>query len=131
MFGFVSKLAGGFLDKLGLSFLKPIVSFGLNALTGNYVGMIGDIKDMYSQFKDSGFLNKAAKHQPVGDFARDFITRKIDNFVESQIDRLTNHARNNGLRRAESMLDLVNEYRSSSSQINAGRTCNHYSALMG
>lgn len=71
MFGLgsiVSKLAGPFLDKIGLGFIKPLVSAAVNLATGNYAALIGDVTNLVSSFSDSSFLSKAANKPTLGIF---------------------------------------------------------------
>lgn len=70
MFG-IGKLfggiAGGLLDKIGLGKLAPFVSMGLNALTGNWLGVAKDVFGLVSNFKGN-FQNNASKFPPLGGF---------------------------------------------------------------
>lgn len=60
-------MAGGFLDSLGLGKITPFVKMGLNALTGNWMGVAKDVFDLVSNFR-SDFLNNASKQPPLGNF---------------------------------------------------------------
>jgi hypothetical protein len=71
MFGLgsiVSKLAGPLLDKMGLGFIKPLVSAAVNFATGNYAALIGDVTNLVSSFSNSSFLSKAANKPTLGAF---------------------------------------------------------------
>ncbi|MBS1795840.1 MAG: hypothetical protein JSS81_18440 [Acidobacteria bacterium] len=70
MFGIgslVGNIAGGFLDKVGLGGLTPFVKMGLDAFTGNWLGVAKDVFDMVSGFKGGG-LDGASKMPPLGGF---------------------------------------------------------------
>ncbi len=70
MFG-IGKLlggvAGGLLDKIGLGKLAPFVQLGLNALTGNWLGVAKDVFSLVSNFKGN-FLDNASSKPPLGGF---------------------------------------------------------------
>lgn len=70
MFG-IGKLlggvAGGLLDKIGLGKLAPFVQMGLNALTGNWLGVAKDVFSLVSNFKGN-FLDNASSKPPLGGF---------------------------------------------------------------
>jgi hypothetical protein len=72
MFGIGSilgKVAGGLLDKIGLGSIAPFVKMGLNAMTGNWLGVAKDVFDMVSNFKNGGnSLDGASKQPPLGGF---------------------------------------------------------------
>lgn len=71
MFGLgsiVSKLAGPLLDKIGLGFIKPLVSAAVNFATGNYAALIGDVANLVGSFSNSSFLSKAANKPTLGVF---------------------------------------------------------------
>lgn len=70
MFGIgklLGNVAGGILDKVGLGGIAPFVKMGLNAMTGNWLGVAQDVFSMVSKFKD-GFQNNAAQQPPLGGF---------------------------------------------------------------
>lgn len=70
MFGLgkvLGKVAGGFLDNLGLGKITPFVKMGLNAMTGNWMGVAKDVFSLVSNFK-SNFLDKASSQPPLGNF---------------------------------------------------------------
>ena len=70
MFG-IGKLlgnaAGGLLDKIGLGGIAPFVKMGLNALTGNWLGVAQDVFRLVSNFKGN-FQNNASQLPPLGGF---------------------------------------------------------------
>lgn len=71
MFGIgsiVGKLAGGVLEKVGLGKIAPFVSMGLNAMTGNWLGVAKDVFGMVSNFKGNNFQNNASQLPPLGGF---------------------------------------------------------------
>lgn len=122
MFGFVGKLVGSVLSKVGLDFLAPIVSMGINFLTGNYAGMIGDIKNLVSQFSNFSFLDKVSKNPPLGSFGQnrsnDFVTSRL---LNSDFASWRNQSRENNLSNANAALDVVYDYLSASSRIQSAR----------
>lgn len=63
----LGSVAGGLLDKIGLGKIAPFVKLGLNALTGNWLGVAQDVFGLVSNFKGN-FLGKAAKQPPLGGF---------------------------------------------------------------
>lgn len=70
MFGIgkiLGSVAGGLLDKIGLGKIAPFVKLGLNALTGNWLGVAKDVFGLVSNFKGN-FLGKAANKPPLGGF---------------------------------------------------------------
>lgn len=70
MFGIgklLGSVAGGLLDKIGLGKIAPFVQMGLNAMTGNWLGVAKDVFNMVSNFKGN-FLDKAAGKPPLGGF---------------------------------------------------------------
>ncbi len=85
MFGIGSilgKVAGGLLDKIGLGKIAPFVKMGLNAMTGNWLGVAQDVFGMVSKFKGNG-LDGASQQPPLGGFEN-----PINNFA-SQNSPLT------------------------------------------
>jgi hypothetical protein len=123
MFGFVGKLVGSVLSKVGLDFLAPIVSMGINFLSGNYLGMIGDIKNMVSQFSNFSFLDKVSKNPPLGQFganrSNDFVTSRL---LNSDFGSWRSQSQRNDLMRANQALDVVYDYLNQSSRIQSART---------
>jgi hypothetical protein len=70
MFGIgklLGNVAGGLLDKIGLGAIAPFVKMGLNALTGNWLGVAQDVFSLVSNFKGN-FQNNASKLPPLGGF---------------------------------------------------------------
>jgi len=71
MFGFIGKLAGdlvgGVLDKIGLGSIAPFVKLGLNAMTGNWLGVAQDVFGLISKFKGNP-VDQAATRPPLGNF---------------------------------------------------------------
>ncbi len=81
MFGIgkiLGSVAGGLLDKIGLGKIAPFVKMGLNALTGNWLGVAKDVFSMVSNFKGN-FLDKAAKKPPLGGFEQQRNSFAADN----------------------------------------------------
>lgn len=70
MFGIgklLGNVAGGLLDKIGLGGIAPFVKMGLNALTGNWLGVAQDVFSLVSNFKGN-FQNNVSKLPPLGGF---------------------------------------------------------------
>jgi len=70
MFGIgklLGNVAGGLLDKIGLGSIAPFVKMGLNAMTGNWLGVAQDVFGLVSNFKGN-FQNSASKLPPLGGF---------------------------------------------------------------
>jgi hypothetical protein len=70
MFGIgklLGSVAGGLLDKIGLGKIAPFVQLGINALTGNWLGVAQDVFGLVSSFKGN-FLNNASTRPPLGGF---------------------------------------------------------------
>jgi hypothetical protein len=70
MFGIgklLGNVAGGLLDKIGLGSIAPFVKMGLNALTGNWLGVAQDVFGLVSSFKGD-FQQNASKLPPLGGF---------------------------------------------------------------
>jgi len=70
MFGIgklLGNVAGGLLDKIGLGSIAPFVKMGLNALTGNWLGVAQDVFGLVSNFKGN-FQNNASQLPPLGGF---------------------------------------------------------------
>jgi hypothetical protein len=122
MFGFIGKLVGSVLSKVGLGFLSPIVSLGINFLTGNYAGMIGDIQNLVSKFSNFSFLDKVSKNPPLGFFERNRNGESImSRLFDSDFSGWRNQTRENNLERANAALDVVYDYLNSSSRIQSAR----------
>ncbi len=71
MFGLgkiLGSVVGGVLDKVGLGKIAPFVKMGLNAMTGNWMGVAKDVFGLVSGFKGNDFQNGAAKQPPLGGF---------------------------------------------------------------
>ncbi len=74
MFGLgkiLGGLVGGLLDKVGLGALTPFVKMGLDAMTGNWLGVAEDVFGMVSQFKGDPTKN-ASQRPPLGGFENQF-----------------------------------------------------------
>lgn len=70
MFGIgklLGNVAGGLLDKIGLGKIAPFVKMGLNAMTGNWLGVAQDVFGLVNSFKGNG-LDGASKLPPLGGF---------------------------------------------------------------
>ena len=123
MFGFVGKLVGSVLSKVGLDFLSPIVSMGINFLTGNYAGMIGDIKNLVSQFSNFSFLDKVSKNPPLGTFGQNRNNESVSSrLLNSDFSGWRSQTRENNLENANAALDVVYDFLSASSRIQSART---------
>ena len=87
MFGIgklLGSVAGGLLDKIGLGKIAPFVKLGLNALTGNWLGVAQDVFGLVSSFKSNNFLNNASTRPPLGGFEQN-----NDNFAPTQNNSLS------------------------------------------
>lgn len=72
MFGIgklLGKVVGGVLESIGLGSIAPFVQMGLNALTGNWLGVAEDVFNLVSSFKSRDFADRADKRPPAGNFA--------------------------------------------------------------
>lgn len=81
MFGIgklIGSVAGGLLDKIGLGKLAPFVQLGLNALTGNWLGVAKDVFGLVSNFKGN-FLDNASNKPPLGGFDQPGNSRGSEN----------------------------------------------------
>lgn len=70
MFGIgklLGNVAGGLLNKIGLGSIAPFVKMGLNAMTGNWLGVAKDVFSLVSNFKGN-FQNNASQLPPLGGF---------------------------------------------------------------
>jgi hypothetical protein len=88
MFGIgklLGSVAGGLLDKIGLGKIAPFVKLGLNALTGNWLGVAQDVFGMVSNFKSNNFLNNASTRPPLGGFEQN----SSDNFAPTRENSLS------------------------------------------
>ncbi|HEX9961910.1 MAG TPA: hypothetical protein VGB00_13330 [Pyrinomonadaceae bacterium] len=84
MFGIgkiLGSVAGGLLDKIGLGKIAPFVQLGINALTGNWLGVAKDVFGLVSNFKGN-FLNNASTRPPLGGFEQ-------NSFAPDQNSRLS------------------------------------------
>ncbi|NOT46934.1 MAG: hypothetical protein HOP17_04190 [Acidobacteria bacterium] len=94
MFGIgklLGKVVGGVLEKVGLGSIAPFVKMGLNALTGNWLGVAEDVFNLVSSFKSRDFADRAAKRPPLGNFAAaqrptakqtELVNARLDNLVD-------------------------------------------------
>lgn len=102
MFGIgklLGKVVGGVLEKVGLGSIAPFVKLGLNALTGNWLGVAEDVFNLVSSFKSRDFFDRAAKRPPLGGFSA--APRNVAQRANSVNERLS---------------DLIDRY----AQLNAG-----------
>ena len=91
MFGIgklLGKVVGGMLESIGLGSIAPFVQMGLNALTGNWLGVAEDVFNLVSSFKSSDFADRAEKRPPLGDFAKVPKSTKRPELVNERIDNL-------------------------------------------
>lgn len=65
---FGGNLLNSLFDKMGMGWLGSAISLGLNAMSGNWLAMIGDVSNLVSQFKGLSFLEKFNQFQPLGGF---------------------------------------------------------------
>jgi hypothetical protein len=124
MFG-IGKLFGGFLNKIGLGFLSPFVSLAVNFFSGNYLALIGDISNLVGKFSKSSFLKNMSLLNPLGNFSQK--TSVLGNlFSGNKLGILRNSAQFLGLNKAENMLAVVAEFRSSYNLVQQNRENAHY-----
>lgn len=123
-----SGIAGGFLDKIGLGFLKPFVSLAVNFFSGNYLALIGDITNLVGQFSNSSFLKNLSNLNPLGQFGSG--SNCFGNLISGErFNLLKTTAQILGLNKADRMLNLVDDFRSSFSLVQQNRENAHYSFL--
>lgn len=123
-----SSIAGGFLDKIGLGFLKPFVSLAVNFFSGDYLSLIGDITNLVGQFSNSSFLKNLSNLNPLGQFGGG--SNCFGNLMSGgRFDGLRSTAQLLGLNKADKMLNLVNDFRSSINTIQQNRENAHYYCL--
>lgn len=96
MFGIgklLGKVVGGVLEKVGLGSIAPFVKMGLNALTGNWLGVAEDVFNLVSSFKSRDFADRAATRPPLGGFSTAAKTARqansINNRLNDLVDQLT------------------------------------------
>lgn len=65
--GITDGLLGGLFDKIGMPWMKDIISLAGNAMTGNWLGAAKEVFDLVSQFSNS-FGDQIDRNQPLGDF---------------------------------------------------------------
>jgi hypothetical protein len=65
--GITDGLLGGLFDKIGMPWMKDIISLAANYMTGNWLGAAKDVFDLVSQFSNS-FADQIDRNQPLGDF---------------------------------------------------------------
>lgn len=82
----LGSVAGGLLDKIGLGKITPFVKLGLNAVTGNWLGVAKDVFGMVSNFKGN-FLGKADAKPPLGGFGKS-LTEGKSSLSENRISGL-------------------------------------------
>lgn len=123
-----SGIAGGLLDKIGLGFLKPFVSLAVNFFSGDYLSLIGDITNLVGQFTNSSFLKNLSNLNPLGQFGSG--SNCFGNLLNGgRFDVLKSTAQLLGLNKADKMLNVVNDFRSSLNLINQNRENAHYNFL--
>ena len=123
-----SGLAGGLLDKIGLGFLKPFVSLAVNFFSGNYLALIGDVTSLVGQFSNSSFLKNLSQLNPLGSFGQG--SNCFGSLLSGgRFNLLQNTAQLLGLNKADKMLSVVNDFRSSLNLINQNRENAHYNCL--
>lgn len=88
MFGIgklLGNVAGGLLDKIGLGSIAPFVKMGLNAMTGNWLGVAQDVFGLVSNFKGN-FQNNASQNPPLGGFENPTNNFAADNQSQSPLN---------------------------------------------
>lgn len=123
-----SGIAGGFLDKIGLGFLKPFVSLAVNFFSGNYLALIGDISNLVGKFTNSSFLRNLNRLNPLGQFGNG--SNCFGNLINGgKFNVLKTTAQLLGLNKAEKMLNLVDDFQSSFSLMQQKRENAYYQHL--
>lgn len=69
MFG-LGKLLGKALDGIGLGWLGDVVSMGVNLMSGNWLGLIGDFSNLVQRFSDPSFTERVDREPPLGTFGQ-------------------------------------------------------------
>lgn len=90
MFGIgklLGSVAGGLLDKIGLGKIAPFVQLGINALTGNWLGVAKDVFGLVSNFKGN-FLNNASTRPPLGGFEQNSFAPERNRLSRSRVSDL-------------------------------------------
>jgi hypothetical protein len=100
---------------------------GINFLTGNYAGMIGDVQNLVSKFSSFSFLDKVSKNPPLGTFGQNRNNESImSRLFNSDFSGWRNQTRENNLSNANAALDVVYDYLNSSSRIQSARVNAQY-----
>lgn len=123
-----SGLTGGLFDKIGLGFLKPFVSLAVNFFSGNYLGLIGDLTNLVGKFSNSSFLKNLSQLNPLGSFGQG--SNCFGNILSgNRFNLLRTTAQVLGLNKADRMLSVVDDFRSSVNLIQQNRENAHYNFL--
>lgn len=123
-----SGLTGGLLDKIGLGFLSPFVSLAVNFFSGNYIALIGDVSSLVGRFSNSSFLKNLSQLNPLGSFGQG--TNCFGNILSgNRFNVLRTTTQLLGLNKADRMLSVVEDFRSSVSLIQQNREIAHYNFL--
>lgn len=91
MFGIgklLGNIVGGVLEKIGLGSIAPFVKLGLNALTGNWLGVAEDVFNLVSSFKSRDFSDRAAKRPPLGGFSAPRQATQRNTLVNNRLNDL-------------------------------------------
>lgn len=91
MFGIgklLGNIVGGVLEKIGLGSIAPFVKLGLNALTGNWLGVAEDVFNLVSSFKSRDFSDRAAKRPPLGGFSAPRQATQQNTLVNNRLNDL-------------------------------------------
>lgn len=128
MFGLgslVSKLAGGFLDKMGLGFLTPMISAAIDFSTGNYAALIGDVVNLVGTFTNSSFLNSAALKPVLGFFQTAAGSGggcfSLSSSLSQGISALASSFAAQGNSKISDMLGIVSDFTSTSNALQSAR----------
>ena len=65
--GITDGLLGGLFDKIGMPWMKDIISLAADYMTGNWLAAAKDVFDLVSHFGNS-FTDQIDRNQPLGDF---------------------------------------------------------------
>lgn len=66
----LGKLLGKALDSIGLGWLGDVVSMGINFMSGNWLGLIGDFSNLVNRFRDPSLTERVDREPPLGPFAQ-------------------------------------------------------------
>lgn len=133
-------VVGGVLDKVGLGKIAPFVKMGLNAMTGNWMGVAKDVFGLVSGFKGNNFQNSAAKQPPLGGFGSNSSNaanplanilggNKMPSLIEGLKSLLGMGEGGEGAGKISSAFDLLSEIFGISKLFNSRQSASQYSSM--